>query len=271
MQINTDIVLEFLTLEYNRGLSYNAIRDVLSVISSYLPHEVRHHNIIKKFMKGAFNLRPPKTQYHAIWDVSILLNYLQNMNTDNDMNKRKKIVCLMMLLSGTRVNTLNYLEVTNIYVTDGECAFVFDEVLKHSRSKYCQKPSIFRAYPECPELCPVQNLLNYLDIRLTSSSDAALFNSTTKPFKPVSRDTITRWIKNTMKEANIDTGLFTAHTCRSASKSKAKLAGLNIKTMLNSANWTKNNIFKRRYFKEIQENYQTDHSKFGMELLDNII
>ena len=40
-------------------------------------------------MKGAFNLGPPKTQYHAIWDVSILLNYSQNMNTDRDMNKSK--------------------------------------------------------------------------------------------------------------------------------------------------------------------------------------
>ena len=27
MQINTDIVLEFLTLEYNRGLSYNANKE----------------------------------------------------------------------------------------------------------------------------------------------------------------------------------------------------------------------------------------------------
>ena len=56
-------------------------------------------------MKDAFNLRSPKTQYYAIWDVSILLNYLRNMNTDSDMNKSKKIVCLMMLLSGTQVNT----------------------------------------------------------------------------------------------------------------------------------------------------------------------
>ena len=33
-----------------------------------------------------------------------------------------------------------------------------DEVLKHSRPKYCQKPLIFRAYLECPALCPVINL-----------------------------------------------------------------------------------------------------------------
>ena len=106
--------------------------------------------------------------------------------------------------------------------------------------------------------------------RLTRSSDPALFISTAKPFKLVSRDAIARWIKNTMKEANIDTGLFTAHTCRSASTSKAKIAGVTIKTILNSTNWTKENIFKKYYFKEIQKNYQTDHSNFGMEFLDNI-
>ena len=92
MQINTNIALEFFTLEYGSGLSYNSIRNVLPASSSYLPHEVRHHNIIKKFMKGAFNLRLPKMQCHAILDLSILFNYLQNMNTDSDMNKNKKIV-----------------------------------------------------------------------------------------------------------------------------------------------------------------------------------
>ena len=74
-----------------------------------------------------------------------------------------------------------------------------------------------------------------------------------------------------MKEAIIDTGLFTAHTYRTVSTSKAKAAGLNIKAILNSVYWTKDNIFKRYYFKEIHENYQSDHSSFGMELLENII
>ena len=35
MQINIDIVLEFLTLEYNRGLSYNAIRNVLQLVVTF--------------------------------------------------------------------------------------------------------------------------------------------------------------------------------------------------------------------------------------------
>ena len=48
-------------------------------------------------------------------------------------------------------------------------------------------------------------------------------------------------------------------------------AGLNIKIILNSADWTKDNIFKRYHFQEIQKNYQTDYCNFGMELLDNMI
>ena len=80
-----------------------------------------------------------------------------------------------MSLSGTRINTLTHLKVTNMYITDTECTFVFDVVLKHSKPKYCQKPLILRAYPECPELCPVRNLSNHLNIRLARSSDPALF------------------------------------------------------------------------------------------------
>ena len=124
-------------------------------------------------MKGAFNLRPPKTQYHAIWDVSTLLNYLQKMSTDSDMNKSKKTICLLMLLSGTRLNTLTHLKITNMYLTVTEYTFIFAKVSKHSRHKYCQKLLICRTCPECSEFYPVKNLLNYLDIRLKRSSDLA--------------------------------------------------------------------------------------------------
>ena len=81
-QVDTDIALEFLTLDYKRRLSYNAIRNVLSAIGNYLPLEVRYHSITKKFMKDVFNLRPLKTSYHAVWDVNISLHYLQKMNAD---------------------------------------------------------------------------------------------------------------------------------------------------------------------------------------------
>ena len=83
-----------------------------------------------------------KTQYHVVCVVAILLNYLQNINTDSDINKGKKIVCLMMLLSVTQVNTLIHLKVTNMYITDTECTLIFDEVLEHTLPKYVKNLNI---------------------------------------------------------------------------------------------------------------------------------
>ena len=61
----------------------------------------------------------------------------------------------MILPSGTQVNTMAHLKVTNIHITDTKYAFVFDEVLKHSSPKYYPNPLIFKAYPEFPGLHPV--------------------------------------------------------------------------------------------------------------------
>ena len=97
------------------------------------------------------------------------------MNTDSDVNKSKKIVCLMMLLSGTRINTLTHLEVTNMYITDTECTFVFDEILKHSRSIYCQKHLIFRAYLKYPELYPVKKLIKLSRYKINKNVKSSTF------------------------------------------------------------------------------------------------
>ena len=73
------------------------------------------------------------------------------MSTDSDMNLSRKLVCLLMLLSGSRVNSISHLKISNMYLTDTECTFVFDDVLKHSR-------------PYFKEKCLVSTLIKYLDI-----------------------------------------------------------------------------------------------------------
>ena len=86
------------------------------------------------------------------------------MSTDSDMNLTRKLVCLLMLLSGSRVNSISHLKISNMYLTDTECTFVFDDVLKHSRPYFKEKPLVFRAFPQNPKLFPVSTLIKYLDI-----------------------------------------------------------------------------------------------------------
>ena len=133
-----------------------------------------------------------------------------------------------MILAGTRVNTLVHLKVTNMYITDTEVTFTFDEVLKHSRPNYKQKPLIFRAFTS-KDLCPVTTLITYLEHRLPASGDPALFITTVRPHQKASKDSISRWIKLTMSEAGINFGLFTSHSCRSASTSKAIEVNIDLK------------------------------------------
>ena len=43
-----------------------------------------------------------------------------------------------------------------------------------------------------------------------------------KPHKPVSSETISRWIKDELSKAGVNTSVFKVHSCRSASSSKAR-------------------------------------------------
>ena len=150
------------------------------------------------------------------------------MSTENDMDASRKPVCQFMLLSGLRVNLISHLKITNMYLTNTEFTFVFDDVLKQSRPSFKEKRLVFRAFSQNPKLCVVSTLIQYLNIRLSWSSGTALFLTTGRLYKGASSDTIARWIKNTMQEAGIDTSLFSPHSCTS----KADASGTSITTIL---------------------------------------
>ena len=141
-----------------------------------------------------------------------------------------------MILAATRVNNLVHLttKVTNMYITDTEFTFTLDEVLKHSRPSYKQKPLILRAFTS-KDLYSVTTLITYIENRLPVSGYPGLFITTVKPHKKVSKDSISRWINLTeakfmklMSEAGINSGLFTSHSCRSTSTSNAFEANVDL-------------------------------------------
>ena len=68
-------VNQLLTENYERGLSFNYLCGHISALKNYLPSHILDANVVKKFKKGLFKLRPQKTKYHAIWDVNILLKF----------------------------------------------------------------------------------------------------------------------------------------------------------------------------------------------------
>ena len=76
-------VLEFLTELHESNLGYSSINGARSALSSFLFNPVSQLPIVesvlvKKFMKGIFNIRPPMNRYAAIWDVKTVLDSLSN-------------------------------------------------------------------------------------------------------------------------------------------------------------------------------------------------
>ena len=69
---------------------------------------------------------------------------------------------LIMLLSGHWVNTIENLKITNMYISETECTFVFSSVLKHSQPDFHQQLLNLRSFPSNPSLRPVTNITQYL-------------------------------------------------------------------------------------------------------------
>ena len=238
-----------------------------SALGHCLPCDIINHSTVSTFLKGVYNLRLPTPKYLAIWNVNTLLSHVQHKYISKFYDITKKLATLFMILAGTRVNTFVHLKVANMYITDTEVTFTFDEYLKHSRPNYKQKSLIFRDFT-LRDLCPVSTLITYLEHRLPVSGDPALFITTVKPLKKASKDIIFLWVKLTMSEAGINSGLFTSHSCRSASTSKATEANIDLQTILKSANWSGDSTFKKHYLREIQQEYPPIEDNFASKLLE---
>ena len=193
MQPNAVNIIEFLTEEFKRCLSYNSLISARSVLGHYLPGDIINHKTVCTFLKGVHNLRPPTPKYFAIWDVNTLSSQIHHKNISTFYDITKKLATLFMILAGSKVNTLVHLKVTNMYITDTEVTFTFREVRKYSQPIYKPKPLIFRSFTS-RDLFRVTTLITHLEQRLPVSGDLALFITAVKPHKKVSKHRISWWI-----------------------------------------------------------------------------
>lgn len=60
----TDII-KFLTVEFEKGLSYGSLNSLRSAISLILGQDLGQNEIVKRFFKGLSNVRSPKPKYDS--------------------------------------------------------------------------------------------------------------------------------------------------------------------------------------------------------------
>jgi hypothetical protein len=133
----------------------------------------------------------------------------------------------------------------------------FSQKISPLISKYCQLEYTItlplKAYPPDRRLCCITVLKEYL--KRTESlrkNHCSLFISYVKPYNPVSKSTISRWLKTFMCKSGIDINKYYVHSIRAASASKAKLLCIPIDNILKSAGWSSARTFAKFYDKQVE-------------------
>ena len=157
-----------LTNMFEMGLGYSSICSARSALNCIvcLPgySGITEHPVLKRFIKGVFNMRPPQPRYSHIWDINVVLNYISNMDPDYSLSLKQislKLVTLLTLLAIQKVETVPSFTVDNMISTQNYCTFLPSKLLKHSRPSYINKPVTYRVFPHNVNLCPVAVIKNY--------------------------------------------------------------------------------------------------------------
>ena len=251
-------ILEFFVTLLDQGCGYSAIntaRSALSTIISVNNMPVGKHSLVKRFLRGVFNIKPSLPRYVHTWDVNIVLNFLKNMNSFDVISLRDlsyKLVTLIALCTGQRCQTLSVLKLSDMNIINGIVYFRVSELLKQSRPGVHLKPLELKPFPLDEKLCVVKSLEVYIHrtAHLRDSTEN-LFITYIKLDGRVSKDTIARWIKTVLSLSGIDISVFKAHSIRSASTSAASELGVPITDILSTARWSSDCTFARHYNKVV--------------------
>ena len=169
-----------------------------------------------------------------------------------------------MILGARRKHALSTIYVDNIAFKDDKVILLSYNTLKHSKPTRPLQPLIYNAYKENIKLCLVNCLLPYLERRklLVNNDVKELLISYGKLYRPVGSDTMSRWIKEELKLSGVDIKVFAAHSCRSASVSKAKANGMGINEIMKRGCWKSESTFKNFYDKDIINDNNSDELNY---------
>lgn len=254
---STDVtVINFLESLYQAGHGYSVINVACSAIKTYLEllGVELPFDLIARFKKGVFNSRPSLPRYSEIWDPEIVLSYFKKNASCVDLPfVTLKCVTLLALATSQRVSSLHSLLFSDVILSAGNAVIVFNTLHKQSRPGSHLGHLTLEAFDD-QDLCIVATLKLYISlvasIRLHQPNLTALFITHGKPYRNAAKDTLSRWIKQTIHNAGVPQH-FTAHSTRSASTSAMFLRGVNVSDIMKKAGWSCSSTFHRFYNKTV--------------------
>ena len=209
--------------------------------------------MVCRFMKGIFNQEPPTAKYDFVWDPDVVISYLDQIGSNDSLTLRNltiKTTLLIALATQQRVQTICSLSRKDFIVDINWCQFAIIENLKQSKPGRTVKPITLFKYPSNENICVVKTVFAYIERtkEMVKDHEKHLLVTYGKPHKKPSRDTVRRWIVEGLKNAGIDTNVYSAHSTRHASSSKAVPQNhASIKVILQKGGWKTESVFRKHY------------------------
>ena len=253
------LVLKFLQKLFKSNLSYSSLNTCRSALSAVFDKPpIGDTPLISRFMRSVYNQRPNLPKYHDTWQVSTVLEYLRSLSPVKFLSLKQlslKLATLLALVTGSRVQTLHAMDLNFCEYKDDSIVFYIQSLLKHSRpSNKVSNGITISAYKKDKRICPVFLLKYYIKRTASLRKNNQLFINNNKPHKPISKDTLSRWIKMGIKKSGINTAKYSSHSTRSASTSAAAAASVDITTIMKAAKWSNSCTFTKHYKKPIADN-----------------
>ena len=182
---------------------------------------VGEHPLVKQLLRGIFNSRPPLPRFSGTWDVQKALTYMDSLGS-NDLLSLKilslKLGLLLALTSMERVSEIVAHDLRYRRFTPDGVVFDLPELTKKSRFHQGPKASFHVSFPDNPKLCVVDGLKEYEKrtepFRANSerSKPNKLLLSYIRPHRPISSESLSRWLVSFLSSAGVDTTIFKAHS-----------------------------------------------------------
>jgi integrase len=231
----------------------NVVRSALSSFIFIDAEPVGQHPVIKRLLKGIFNVRP-YIKSEIIWDPEPILVCLKSVSPAAQIGMQQlimKLLILLALITGQRQQWLSALNVRNIKIDKKLIEITTGDLMKTSRPNYHQPQIKIQAYRPDKRLCPVHYLKEYLKRTAQYRTSDKLFLTTQKPYSPAAPATLSKWLRKGLSLAGLDMSQFTPHSTRSAATSAMNSRNVPMTTILKSAGWSTKTTFQKFYCKAL--------------------
>jgi len=213
--------------------------------------------VMSRFMKGIFELEPPKPKSSTTWSVGQVIVFLRDMDPFETLSLRDlslKLAMLLALTSAARVHELVALSLASVIKKQDCWRFILPIHVKNSRPNHPGREISFHGYHEDPRICVVTCLAEYVKKTEEKRGNDQLLISYKAPNTAIGIQTLSRWLCTVLTKAAVSTE-YTGHSKRSTSTSEVANSDISMELILKAADWSSATVFKKHYHKTTDDTF----------------